>query len=107
MEVKFNDYFADKLEILAGKIEKQTVNLQEIIEDENALEAAQKIFEKVDYDFKNACFDIFEAADVSEEWREDENLLSNIKAILDEVKDSIVQMKYEILSLIVPSLHAA
>ena len=107
MEKQFNDYFGDRLEELAEKISYKTGKLERILEREDALEKTEIIFEVIDEDFKSACFDIFEAAEASGEWKENEEMFSRIHEALQEVKDNIIRMKFEILNLLVPNLNMA
>ena len=107
MEKQFNDFFGDRLEELAEKISYKTQKLERILEREDALEKTEIIFEVIDEDFKAACFDIFEAAEESGEWKENEEMFVQIHAVLDEVKENILRMKFGILNLIVPNLNAA
>ena len=102
MEKKFNVYFSEKLDELAEMLSAKTEAIENIIDDDDVLDKMEAIFVRIDNDFKSTCYDIFEAAEKSEGWKENEKMFSEIITTLDEVKKNIIQMKCEILKLVVP-----
>ena len=107
MGKQFTEYFADRLEGLTEKLNEKTESIENIIEGENALEEMEDIFLEIDEDFKSVCYDIFETAEASEGWKENEDMFSKIISVLKEVKEYIIRMKCEILNLIVPNFDLA
>jgi len=107
MEKQFNEYFGNQLNELAERLGQKTESIENIIEDENALDEMEDIFMDIDRDFKSTCYDIFEKAEASAEWKEDEDMFSNIISVLKEVKENIIRMKREILDLVVPDFSMA
>ena len=98
---KFSDYFADRLEELAEKLTAKVLEVETIIEDDNALDELEKIFIKIDEDFKSTTLEIFETSKTCAHGQEYEELLTEVYSIMQAVKDSIIRMKYDILELIV------
>ena len=107
MKKQFNEYFGDQLDELAERLGQRTESIENIIEDENALDEMEEIFLDIDRDFKATCYDIFEAAEASDEWKANENMFSDIISVLKGVKENIITMKKEILNLIVPDFCMA
>jgi len=102
MQKNFNVYFSEKLDELAEKLSAKTEQIENIINDDDVLDEMEAIFITIDNDFKQTCYDVFEAAERSGGWKENDKMFSEIIATLDDVKKNIIQLKCDILKLIVP-----